>query len=51
MHQVVLAFGRFSEFDKLANVSFRTITSNVYGLSAEYGVGVFVFWTDSFLSF
>jgi hypothetical protein len=51
MHQVVLAFGRFSEFGKLANVSFRTIGSNVYGFSAEDGAGVFVFGNDSFLSF
>ena len=43
MHQVVLAFGRFSEFDKFANVSFRTTGSNVYGFSAEYGADVFVF--------
>ena len=43
MHQVVLAFGRFSGFDKFANVSFRTTRSNVYGFSAEYGADVFVF--------
>jgi len=49
MHQVVLAFGRFSEFDKFANVSFRTTGSNVYGFSAEYWAGVFVFWNDCFL--
>ena len=36
MHQVVLAFGSFSEFDRFANVSFRTTGSNVYGFSAEY---------------
>jgi hypothetical protein len=51
MHQVVLAFGRFSEFDKFANVSFRTTGSNVYGFSAEYWAGVFVFWNDCFLRF
>jgi hypothetical protein len=51
MHQVVLAFGRFSEFDKFANVSFRTTGSNVYGFSAEYGAGVFVFRNDCFLRF
>ena len=29
MREVVLALGRFSEFDKFANVSFRTTRSNV----------------------
>src|SRR5271165_1044926 len=51
MHQVVLAFRRFSEFDKFANVSFRTTRSNVYGFSAGYAASVFVFWNGSFLRF
>jgi len=51
MHQVVLAFGRFSAFDKFANVSFRTTGSNVYGFSAEYWAGVFVFGTIAFSGF
>jgi hypothetical protein len=42
-HQVVLTFGRFSEFDRFANGSFRTTVPNVYGFSAEYWAGVFVF--------
>ena len=51
MHQVVLAFGRFSGFDKFANVSFRTTRSNVYGFSAEYGPTSSFFGTIPFSDF
>jgi hypothetical protein len=43
MHQVVLAFGRFSEFDKFANVSFRTTGSNVNTGAASSFFGTIAF--------
>jgi len=43
MHQVVLAFGRFSEFDKFANVSFRTTGSNVNTGPASSFFGMIAF--------
>jgi hypothetical protein len=49
VHQVVLALSVFSEFDKNANLSFRTTGSNVYDFLTEYWVGVSVFGEDCLL--
>jgi hypothetical protein len=48
MHQVVLALP-FSEFDKNANVSFRTTGPKVYDFLTEYWAGVSIFGEDCFL--